>query len=156
MEASTLANFPPGPRLPRIVQTAGFMFDAPRFLTWCRRRYGNVVSFSTLFDSRFVIAFDPASIKQVFQGKPEQLRAGGPTSSGQRDFEERRRRVDELIYDEIARRRRAPDLEEREDVFSMLLLARDEDGNPMTDEEVRDELVTLLVAGHETTAPALA
>ena len=37
----------------------------------------------------------------------------------------------------------------------MLLLARDEDGEPMTDRELRDELVTLLVAGHETTATAL-
>jgi len=73
-----------------------------------------------------------------------------------RKFEDRRRRVDELIYDEIERRRNAPDLEEREDVFSMLLLARDEDGRPMTDEELRDQLVTLLVAGHETTATGLA
>jgi cytochrome P450 len=73
-----------------------------------------------------------------------------------RRFEERRRRVDELIYDEIARRRDVPDLAEREDVLSMLLLARDEDGRPMTDLELRDQLVTLLVAGHETTATGLA
>jgi cytochrome P450 len=73
-----------------------------------------------------------------------------------RKFEDRRRRVDELIYDEIERRRNAPDLEEREDVFSMLLLARDENEQPMTDEELRDQLVTLLVAGHETTATGLA
>ena len=64
--------------------------------------------------------------------------------------------MDELIYDEIARRRDAPDLAEREDVFSMLLLARDEHGQAMTDAELRDELVTLLVAGHETTATGLA
>jgi cytochrome P450 len=72
------------------------------------------------------------------------------------EFERRRRNVDELIYAEIADRREQPDLEEREDVLSMLLLARDEDGQPMTDPELRDELVTLLVAGHETTATALA
>ena len=48
-------------------------------------------------------------------------------------FEDRRAAVDELIYDEIARRRDAPDLDEREDVLSMLLLARDEDGEAMTD-----------------------
>jgi cytochrome P450 len=71
-------------------------------------------------------------------------------------FEARRRQVDELIYAEIADRREQPDLAEREDVLSMLLLARDEDGTPMTDQELRDELVTLLVAGHETTATALA
>ena len=46
--------------------------------------------------------------------------------------------------------------EERDDVLSMLLGARDEDGEPMTDVELRDELLTLLVAGHETTATSLA
>jgi cytochrome P450 len=267
-------NFPPGPPLPRFAQTLGFIVRPAAFLEACRRRYGDVVSFSTLFDSRFVIVFDPKSVKQVFQGSPEQLRAGeansllGPVlgersvllldgaehlrhrrlmlpafhgqrmrayesimrqaadreidswpvgrefqlmpamqaltldvimravfgveegqrfddlrralremlqpisgrlavvlltasiarrrTGGLQDFEERRRRVDELIFDEIASRRRAPDLEEREDIFSTLLLARDEDGQPMTDQEVRDELVTLLVAGHETTATGLA
>jgi cytochrome P450 len=71
-------------------------------------------------------------------------------------FQARRRALDEAIYDEIDRRRRAGDLGERDDVMSMLLQARDEDGEPMTDEEIRDELVTLLVAGHETTATGLA
>ena len=71
-------------------------------------------------------------------------------------FMERRRLLDEAIYEEIARRRETPDLEERDDVFSMLVLARDEDGNALTDAELRDELVTLLVAGHETTATGLA
>jgi cytochrome P450 len=66
------------------------------------------------------------------------------------------REVDEAIYAEIERRRHAPDLAERDDILSMLVQARDEDGNPMTDEELRDELVTLLVAGHETTATSLA
>jgi cytochrome P450 len=70
-------------------------------------------------------------------------------------FERRRAEVDEMIYEEIQLRRGAPDLEERDDVFSMLVLARDEDGQPMSDEELRDELVTLLVAGHETTATGL-
>jgi cytochrome P450 family 135 len=64
--------------------------------------------------------------------------------------------VDELLYEEIRRRRGASDLAEREDILSLLLQARDEDGNGMTDEELRDELMTLLVAGHETTATALA
>jgi cytochrome P450 len=65
-------------------------------------------------------------------------------------------RVDSLIYAEIAERRRAEDLDEREDILSLMLQARHEDGSPMTDSELRDELVTLLVAGHETTATALA
>ena len=68
-----------------------------------------------------------------------------------------RRAVDELLFAEIARRRADPDvLEQRDDVFSALLLAEDEDGERLTDKEVRDELVTLLLAGHETTATGLA
>jgi cytochrome P450 family 135 len=64
--------------------------------------------------------------------------------------------ADELIYEEIRRRRKASDLAERDDVLSLLLQARHEDGRPMSDEELRDELMTLLVAGHETTASSLA
>jgi cytochrome P450 family 135 len=81
---------------------------------------------------------------------------------GPRRVAERRlfRRVldpaDELIYEEIRRHRDAPDLAERDDVLSLLLQARHDDGSPMTDVELRDELMTLLVAGHETTASALA
>ena len=56
----------------------------------------------------------------------------------------------------VAARRAAPDLAERDDVLSMLLLARDEDGRGLSDRELRDELMTLLVAGHETTANSLA
>lgn len=64
--------------------------------------------------------------------------------------------LDRGLYELIAERRRAGDLEDRDDILSMLLLARDEAGAPMTDPEIRDELVTLIVAGHETTATALA
>lgn len=63
--------------------------------------------------------------------------------------------ADVALREEIARRRRATDLADREDILSLLLQARDEDGNPMTDDELRDELMTLLVAGHETTATSL-
>jgi cytochrome P450 len=66
-----------------------------------------------------------------------------------------RRRADAALYAEIARRRAAGSAG-RDDALSMLLEARDEAGVPMTDEELRDELVTLLLAGHETTATALA
>jgi cytochrome P450 family 135 len=52
--------------------------------------------------------------------------------------------------------RAEPDLAERDDVLSLLLAARDEDGQPLTDTELRDELMTMLLAGHETTATALA
>jgi cytochrome P450 len=64
--------------------------------------------------------------------------------------------LDEVTYAEIARRRAQVDLEDRADILSLLLLARDEDGQAMTDQELRDELVTLLLAGHETTATSVA
>jgi cytochrome P450 len=64
-----------------------------------------------------------------------------------------RDRADGLILEQIEARRRAGD--DGDDVLTMLLAARDEAGNPMTDRELRDELVTLLVAGHETTASEL-
>jgi cytochrome P450 len=63
---------------------------------------------------------------------------------------------DRLIYEEIARRRGETDLDERTDVLSLLMRARDEDGQPMSDVELRDELMTMLGAGHETTATGLA
>lgn len=76
--------------------------------------------------------------------------------AGMASFHRLHARVDELIFDEIAARRRARDLDTRADILSMLLEARHEsDGSPMTDQELRDQLLTLLVAGHETTATAL-
>jgi cytochrome P450 len=71
-------------------------------------------------------------------------------------FRKVREPADELIYEEIRDRRGATDLEQRDDVLSLLLQARHEDGSAMSDEELRDELMTLLVAGHETTASSLA
>jgi cytochrome P450 family 135 len=269
-----LDGLPPGPPLPRFVQTFAFVFAPAPFLDACRRRYGDVVTMGTLFDSKFVMVFDPDVVKQVFRGPHEQLRAGeanaplgpvlGPRSvllldgdehlrqrrlmlpsfhgermreyesvmtraadraidswpvgepftllptmqsltldvimhavfgveegprqeemkrrvramldpvgnraaillmmlSGGRlgvtgrveRFQRQRKAVDEMIYAEIARRRGADDLAERTDVLSMLLLATDEQGEAMTDAELRDELVTLVVAGHETTATGL-
>jgi cytochrome P450 len=281
---SSAPSLPPGPRLPRIVQTAGFILGGVRFLEWCRRRYGDMVTLGTMFDGGFVMVFDPTLVKELFQGSGDQLHAGEanallgpvlgersvllldgaehlrhrrlmlPPFHGQRmrswedamreatdieidswpvgdefsmlasmqavtlrviirvvfgyepgpaadelmsrlrsmiepvarprglllmqlldrfggdrkavsQFETRRRAVDELLYAEIARRRTEPDLAERADVFSALLLAEDENGEHqaggagrgrLSDREVRDELVTLLLAGHETTAVGLA
>ncbi len=65
------------------------------------------------------------------------------------------RAVDALLYAEIQERRDCPD-PTRTDILSLLMAARDEAGESMTDVELRDELMTLLVAGHETTATALA
>ena len=269
------ASAPPGPPLPALLQTLGFITGGTTFLQACRRRYGEVVWFSTLFDPGFVMVFDPKIVREVFQAPPDRLRAGeanaplsmvlGPRSvlvldgaehlrhrrlmlppfhgrrlaaheqamtdaadrtidawpvgrefellphmyvltldviatavfgieqhdrreelkrrirsfleitsrplrvmmlllsrgrarddEGMRQFEERRRLMDELIAEEIEQRRQAPDLEERDDALSLLLLARDEDGSGLSDAEVRDELVTLLGAGHETTAAGIA
>jgi cytochrome P450 len=69
---------------------------------------------------------------------------------------EMKERADELLYAEIAEHRRRPDLAERDDILSMLLTARFDDGSAMDDRELRDQLVTLLLAGHETTATGLA
>jgi cytochrome P450 family 135 len=66
------------------------------------------------------------------------------------------REIDELLLAEIAERRADPVHSEREDILSLLVAARFEDGAEMSDREVRDQLVTLLLAGHETTATALA
>ena len=268
-------GLPPGPPLPRVVQMLAFALSAPRFLNACQRRYGTAVTLRTPFDSGFVMVFDPTLVKEVFQGRPEQLHAGeanrllgpilgersvllldrgehlrhrrlmlppfhgrrmqgyaqtmreaadveidswpvgepfalmssmqtltlrvivravfgyesGPEEQELRrrlremimpaararglfliaapmrlrrrsalveQFEAAKRAVDSLLYAEIARRRQDPELELRDDVFSALLLAEDEHGERLSDREVRDELVTLLVAGHETTATGLA
>jgi cytochrome P450 len=64
--------------------------------------------------------------------------------------------LDRVIYEELGRRRAQQDLAERTDILSLLMQARDADGQAMTDGELRDELVTLLLAGHETTATSVA
>ena len=90
---------------------------------------------------------DPARLElteQVFN-------AVGPIKG----FVDRRDEVDELLAAEIDERRRLND-EDSDDVLSMLLAARHEDGSPMSAAELRDELMTLLTAGHETTASSLA
>ncbi len=72
-------------------------------------------------------------------------------------FLQRRSQIDKILYQQIEARRRAIEAgQQSNDILSMLLEARDEAGNPMTDSELRDELITLLVAGHETTASSLA
>jgi cytochrome P450 family 135 len=62
--------------------------------------------------------------------------------------------ADRLVFEQIDERR--ADHEERDDVLGMLLDARHEDGSPMSTQELRDELITMLVAGNETTATSLA
>ena len=67
-----------------------------------------------------------------------------------------RNALDALVYEELALRRAESNGDGREDVLSLLMRAQHDDGSPLTDRELRDELVTIVGAGHETTATALA
>jgi cytochrome P450 family 135 len=267
------AVLPPGPRLPRSVQTAIWSRQAQWFLRQCRARFGDMFTVRIANEDTWVLVSDPALVKEVFTGDPNVLHAGeanrillpvvghnslplldedahmqqrklllppfhgrrmkrygelmaeiasaeierwplgephrlrprmqdltleiiirtvfGVADGGRHDdlrrelrslldgvsdprrlillillgperirrfgpFERQMERVDRMIYAEIKARREAADLDEREDILSLMLQARHEDSSPMSDVELRDELVTLLVAGHETTATALA
>jgi cytochrome P450 len=91
----------------------------------------------------------------VITSFPMLRRSLGPGSPWSR-FLRSRAALDEFIYEEIGLRRAEPGHGERDDVLSLLMGARDEDGEPMGDQELRDEMVTVLGAGHETTATGLA
>ena len=79
------------------------------------------------------------------------LQRFGPWRALRRHIEE----ADRLLYAEIADRRADPELATRTDALAMLVRAADDDGSAMTDAELRDQLMTLLVAGHDTTATGL-
>jgi cytochrome P450 len=70
------AAMPPGPRLHPLLQTAAFMLRGARFLETMHSRYGDAVTLRTVFDERFVMLFDPALVREVFQGSAERLHAG--------------------------------------------------------------------------------
>ena len=112
---------------------------------------------------RALFGFDPDANSRDFDPAEEFERALGfygrdyllqilrgprtPWSTLQRS----RRRLDRLLYAEIARRRARGGLEERSDILSLLMAARDEDGSEFSDQELRDQVMTLLFAGHDTT-----
>jgi cytochrome P450 family 135 len=273
MSKPPASSMPPGPRLPRAVQTLGWITRPLPFMERCRRRYGDAFTLHIQNERPWVFLSDPEDIKQVFTGDPGILRAGeanavlrpvvgsrsvllldepdhmahrklllpplhgermqgygelmseiaraevagwplgepfplrprmqaitlevimravfgitetdglarmrgvlqsmieytssrgqlgllallGPDGTERRNgFRARMDAVDDVLLEEIRGRRSEPDLEDREDILSMLIGARYEDGEGMSDRELRDELVTLLVAGHETTATSLA
>ena len=266
---------PPGSKAPSLLQALRYARDPLGFLVQLQRRYGDIFSLSFPFFGRLYYVADPALVKQLFTGSPEQFHAGeanatvlepalGPNSvltldeaphmqqrklllplfHGERiraygelirettlrqmetwpvgepfalrphtqritlavimravfgvhdeqrlvrferlieDFSKRvslvstfpalrrnfgpgspwprflrsRGRLDEFIYEEIGLRRKEVEAGEEghDDVLSLLLRARHDDGSPMSDAELRDELVTVLAAGHETTATGLA
>ncbi|MCB0875171.1 MAG: cytochrome P450 [Solirubrobacterales bacterium] len=102
--------------------------------------------------SALVAVIDSQAVLLVPGALRRDLGGVGPWAA----FQRRKRAADALLYEEIEHRRRDDDLGERSDVLSLLLRARDEDGRPLSDAELRDELMTLLLAGHETTATSLA
>lgn len=270
MSPATSNTLPPGPPLPRSVQTVLMLRYWPRFVAACRRRYGSIFTLRIASIGELVYLDDPADIKTVFAGDPTIYHAGEANSllSGfvgessvlviDEDLHRDRRRLmmapfqrdavarqagviaeiaaaniagwpvgtefpvapkmseitlevilrtvvgatdparlaalrtvlpgllnlgswatlaianpelqrrlpwhyvrrhiaqaDRLLYAEIADRRADPDLANRTDVLAMLVRASHDNGRTMTDSELRDQLVTLLAAGHDTTATAL-
>lgn len=116
---------------------------------------------------RLVIgATDPARLAALREALPrllnlsafQLLAIGTPSLQQKLPWRGVRRRIaeaDRLLYAEIAERRADPDLASRTDALAMLVRAADQDGRTMTDSELRDQLMTLLVAGHDTTATGL-
>jgi len=111
-------------------------------------------------------ASDPQRLAALREAMPRVLNLGGwamlavanpalQRRPGWRFVPRRLRAADRLLYAEIAERRTDPDLEQRTDVLAMLVRAADADGRRMDDRELRDQLMTLLAAGHDTTATAL-
>jgi cytochrome P450 len=132
------------PRMQRltleIILRAVFGLDPGERLEAVRRRLGELLSFG---DNPLTLFGPPGPAMERF------LNRVGPLAG----FVDIRDDVDRLLL-ELIDERRAGD-GERADVLSILLEARHEDGSPMSDQELRDELMTLLVAGHETTATSL-
>jgi cytochrome P450 len=91
--------------------------------------------------------------RRLFLLQVASSKRNGPLSPWRKFREDLLHPADKVLYEEIAARR--ADRAERDDILSLLLAARDEDGQGLTDSELRDELMTLLLAGHETTATAL-
>jgi cytochrome P450 family 135 len=264
---------PPGPRMPRVLQTAIWFRRAQWMMGQCQRRYGDTFALKIAYEGTWVMVSDPEDVKAVFTGDPNLLHAGeanrillpilgehslllldGAEHMSQRKlmlppfhgarmqsyralmadvaraeierwpsgtpfrvrprmqavtleiilravfglaegerltrlrvelrrvldrltnprwvavlialgpdriprlppFAREMARIDRLIYEVIAARRAERGAAQRDDILSMLLSAVHEDGSGMTDRQLRDELLTLLVAGHETTATALA
>ena len=134
------------PRLQRltleVVLRAVFGLDPGPRLDALRERLSAMLAFGDRFIS--VIPPEPG-------GRAEKvLERVGPFAA----FRRLQAEADRLLFEVIDERRAGA--EQRDDVLAMLLDARHDDGSPMTDQELRDELMTLLVAGHETTASALA
>jgi cytochrome P450 len=95
-----------------------------------------------------------ASNRRLFVLQIASSKRDGPLSPWRMFRKSHLHPADEVLHEEIAARR-AEGAADRDDILTLLLSARDEDGEGLTDSELRDELMTLLLAGHETTATAL-
>ena len=133
------------PRMQRltleIILRAVFGLDPGERLERVRARLSELLAFG---DSPLTLFGPPGPVAERI------LNRVGPLAG----FFDLREEVDRLLFELIDERRASGD-GERPDVLSTLLEARHEDGSPMSDQELRDELMTLLVAGHETTATSL-
>jgi cytochrome P450 len=128
------------------------------------RSYGQVIQDITKEVMNEPVAGEPLDVRKIMQKISMRviLRAVFGLNEGPRYQQlerllasmRNRQQIDQLVYDEIAERRSHPD-DSRTDILNLLLSARDEAGEALTDSELRDELMTLLVTGHETTATAL-
>jgi cytochrome P450 len=145
-----VASWPDGeplemhPRMQRltleIILRAVFGLDPGERLDALRERLGAMLAFG---DRPISLVTFPERLEGVLERVP-------PFSQ----FVGLQEEADKLIFDQIDKRRREGG--GRDDILTMLLEARHEDGSPMSEQELRDELMTLLVAGHETTASSLA
>jgi cytochrome P450 family 110 len=124
-----------------ILQTVFGVYEGER----CGQLKKQLKLLADLFRSPFTSSF------LFFPFLQQDLGAWSPWGKFLRD----RSALDELLYAEIAERREQPN-SDRIDILSLLMSARDEEGNSMSDIELRDELITLLLAGYETTATAMA
>lgn len=124
-----------------ILQAVFGLHDGPRYR-----------QLEDLLSARLNATSSPLSASLIFF--PFLAKDYGAWSPGAK-IKRQQQQIDELLYAEI-RDRRAEGKSDRPDILSLLLSARDENGQGMSDEELRDELMTLLVAGHETTATGLA
>jgi cytochrome P450 len=125
-----------------IILRAVFGLDEGERLDAARDRLAQLLAFG---DHPLTLFGPPAS-----ESSEAFFRRFGPL----KEFFTRRDEVDELLFELIDERR--AEHADRDDILSMMLEARHEDGSPMSNQELRDELMTLLVAGHETTATTLA
>jgi len=96
-----------------------------------------------------------ADMRRLFGLQVSSSKRNGPLSPWRHFRKTLLHPADDVLYEEIRAHRADPSVAERDDILSLLLSAVDEDGEGLTDSELHDELMTLLLAGHETTATAL-